>query len=228
MKLTWFGHSAVELYDGKNRLWVDPFFTDKAPDWRSLQSPDLILVTHDHADHVGDALDIVDASDASLLAIADICYHWTAEGVPADKILFGGNGMNIGGTVAFNDVQITMTQAFHSSPHGVPVGFIVRFADGFTVYHAGDTGLFSDMSLLGERYDINVAILPMGGHFTMDSHDAAKACALLKAKNVLPIHYGTFPILAQDTNEFAQVLNTVSPKTKMINLMIGESSDIVK
>lgn len=216
MKITWFGHSTFELFDGKTRIWIDPFFTGNpfAPNWEDLELPDLILVSHDHGDHVGDALAIAEKSNAQLGAIADICYHWTAQGVPADKILFGGNGYNIGGTVCFNDIKIHVTQAIHSSGHGVPVGYVLTFADGTTIYHAGDTALFSDMALIAERHTIDLALLPIGDHFTMDSYDAAKACAYLEAKAVCPMHYATFPILTQDANQFEEHLKTFSPDTK--------------
>lgn len=225
MEIKWFGHSAFELVSNNTRIWIDPFFTgnSSAGDWNNNTSPDLILITHDHADHLGDTIDILKNSSANVLAIADLCYDLATQGVCTDKILFGGNGMNIGGTVEFNGFKITMTQATHSCNKGTAAGYIIEDMDGFTVYHAGDTGLFGDMCLIAERFDINVALLPIGGHFTMDAIDAAKACGYLEAESVIPMHYATFPVLAQDTVEFQDALKLYADSTKFISLEANQS-----
>ena len=224
MEIKWFGHSAFELVSGNTRIWIDPFFEGNPfiDDWKNHTSPDLILITHDHADHFGDTLSILENTDAKVLAIADVCYDLTAQGVCADKILFGGNGMSIGGTIEFNGLKITMVQALHSCKHGVPTGYIIEDANGFIVYHAGDTGLFSDMCLFAERFDIDVALLPIGGHFTMGAIEAAKACGYLEAKSVIPMHYATFPMLAQDTIEFQAALEKYCDGAKFISLEVNK------
>jgi L-ascorbate metabolism protein UlaG (beta-lactamase superfamily) len=225
MEIKWFGHSNFELFSNDTRIWIDPFFTGNpfAGDWKKNTSPDLLLITHDHADHFGDALNILENSSAKVLAIADICYDLPAQGVSTDKILFGGNGMNIGGTVEFNGFKITMTHALHSCKLGVATGYVIQDPKGFTVYHAGDTGIFGDMCLLAERFNIDVALLPIGGHFTMDAIDAAKACEYLEASSVIPMHYATFPVLAQNTIEFQDALKTYAAKTKFIPLEANKS-----
>lgn len=220
MKITWLGHSAFELSSHNTKILIDPFFTGNplCGDTKDYVNPDLLLVTHDHGDHLGDTIEIMKNGKTQLLAIADLCYHLAGQGVNAEQIMFGGNGMNIGGTVKFGDFSITMTHALHSTGHGSCVGFIIKDPDGFTVYHAGDTALFGDMALLAERHSIDVALLPIGGHFTMDSLDAAKACHYLEAKNVIAMHYRTFPLLCQDTAEFAKNLQQFSPETKLVFL----------
>lgn len=118
-----------------------------------------------------------------------------------------------------------MTNAVHSAGHGSCVGYIIQDPNGFTVYHAGDTALFGDMALLAERFAIDVALLPIGGHYTMDSLDAAKACSYLEAKNVIPMHYKTFPVLCQDTLEFSKQLAHYSEHTNLISLNPQESAE---
>lgn len=225
MRITWLGHSAFELFSHGVKILIDPFFTGNplCGDTKDFVNPDLILVTHDHGDHLGDTVSIMNNGKTKFLGIADLCHYIASLGGRADQILFGGSGMNIGGTVKFDDFSITMTQAFHSTGHGSCVGFIIKDPGGFTVYHAGDTGLFGDMALLAERHAIDVALLPIGGHFTMDSLDAAKACSYLEAKNVIPMHYKTFPVLCQDTGDFAKYLMQYSRDTKLIPLTPNES-----
>ena len=229
MKITWFGHSAFALEANNIKILIDPFFTGNplCGEIKDFLQPDLILVTHDHGDHIGDTVEILKNGKTQVLAIADICYHLTATGVNSKQVMFGGNGMNIGGTVRFGDFSITMTHAIHSSIHGTPAGFIIQDPSGFTVYHAGDTALFSDMALLAERFSIDLALLPIGGHFTMDAFDAAKACYYLEAKQVIPMHYKTFPVLCQDTVEFKNFIAEFS-KTKVIDINPNETIELGK
>lgn len=228
MKITWLGHSAFELSSHNTKILIDPFFTGNSlcGDTKDFVNPDLILLTHDHGDHLGDTAEIMKNGKTQLLAVADLCFHLAGEGVNQEQIMFGGMGMNVGGTVKFGEFSITMVRADHSTPHGVPVGYIITDPSGFTVYHAGDTALFSDMALFSERFSIDLALLPIGGHFTMDSLDAAKACHYLEAKNVIPMHYKTFPVLCQDTAEFAKYLEQYSGETKLIRINPNESVEL--
>lgn len=208
LSVTWYSHANFLLeYDGV-RILIDPFFTGnpQAPCTADEIAPvDAVLVTHDHGDHVGDAVALCAKHNAPLVTIVGTAEKLQQQGVPADCIA-NGIGMNIGGTLEIKGVKITMTQAFHSSESGAPTGFILRFPDGTTVYHAGDTGIFSSMQLFGELYSIDVAMLPIGGVFTMDPLQAAKACELLGCSTVIPMHWGTFPVLEQNTEHFAQAL----------------------
>ena len=136
-----------------------------------------------------------------------------------------GIGGNIDGTLEVCGAKFTFTQAFHSAKHGSPVGFVIEMPGGHTVYHAGDTGLFGDMTLIAERFQLDVAMLPIGGVFTMDGPLAAKAAAMLKARAAMPIHYATFPILAQDASAFTEALAQKAPDCKALVLEPCQSVD---
>lgn len=209
ISLTWYGHSCFRIDTDAASIVIDPFFAPGSPfGWKDLGKVDLVLVTHDHGDHVGDTVQICQATGANLGAIVGTAGRLLTEGVPQAQILVG-SGFNIGGTVQFKDVAITMTQAFHSSESGAPVGYILRLADKLTVYHAGDTGIFSSMATLGQIYGIDMALLPIGGVYTMDALQAANAAKLLGCPRVIPMHWGTFPVLAQSPDEFIRQLKMV-------------------
>lgn len=224
--IAWHGHSNFQIqYDGPEgsaNIIIDPFFGPTADTtWDKIAEPDLILVTHDHGDHVGNTVELSQKfPNAMVASVVGTAESLVARGVPASQIL-NGIGFNIGGTVAHKGVSITMTQAFHSSETGVPVGYIVTMPNGYTIYHAGDTGIFASMETLGKLYDIDMALLPIGGVFTMDAKQAAMACALLQAKAVTPMHFGTFPVLAQDTKAFAEQLALHAPECQLIEKAIG-------
>lgn len=205
--LTWHGHSAFAITTPRHSILIDPWF-DGNPSAKvtsdTIQA-DLVLVTHDHGDHVGQALEICKRTGASLGCIVELAAKLKAQGLP-DKQVLNGIGFNIGGTVAHEDVSVTMTQATHSCESGVPVGFIIRLEDGYTIYHAGDTGIFSSMALWGKLYKIDLALLPIGGTFTMDAAQAAMATMMLRARKVVPMHWGSFPVLAQNCDQFQKEL----------------------
>ena len=221
--LTWYGHACFRIDTGDATLIIDPFITGNptAPlAAADIDTCDAVLITHDHGDHVGDAVDICRRTGANLVAVVGTAGKLQAAGIPAEQIV-GGVGMNIGGTVQVAGVGATMTQAFHSTESGTPTGYILHLPGGVTVYHAGDTGIFSSMGLWGQLYDIDYALLPIGGHFTMDPRQAALACSLLDCANVVPMHWGTFPILEQNTQTLAQALAEFSPDTTLQTLEIG-------
>ncbi len=227
VSITWHGQSNIQASGGGVTLLVDPFFEGNpccSLNWSQIPKPDAVLVTHDHHDHVGQAVEICRATGAMLCCVVGTAQKLLDAGLPP-KQLANGIGFNIGGTVVIKGTAITMTQAFHSSESGVPTGFIVRMPNGFTFYHAGDTGIFGSMALLGELYPLDLAILPVGGVFTMDARQAATACGLLKARAVLPIHWGTFPALAQSTDDFQRELGTRAPACRFIPLRPGGSVD---
>ncbi|GHU91713.1 UPF0173 metal-dependent hydrolase [Deltaproteobacteria bacterium] len=208
--ITWYGHSAFKISSPAAAVLVDPFFTPVSGVTAETVGPaDIVLVTHDHADHVGDAVAVCRNTGALLGTIVGTADKLTqAAGIP-EHLLLNGIGFNIGGTVEHKGVSVTMTQAYHSSASGAPCGYIITMPDGLTVYHAGDTCIFSGMKLWGNLYAIDVALLPIGGVFTMDARQAALACRLLQCKTVVPMHWGTFPVLAQSAADFRTALDAL-------------------
>jgi L-ascorbate metabolism protein UlaG (beta-lactamase superfamily) len=204
---TWYGHACVEVRTpGDKVVLVDPWFgnplSPKSAD--AVDRCDVLLVTHGHGDHMGEALGIASRTRAYWPAIHE-CSLWIGPNcsADADHII----GMNKGGTIEVEGLKVTMTSADHSAGDwnandgvpmylGEPVGFVVEVENGFRFYHAGDTAVFGDMRLIGDLYEPDLAILPIGGHYTMGPREAALAIELLGVQDVLPIHYGTFPLLA--------------------------------
>ncbi|MGE4504127.1 MAG: metal-dependent hydrolase [Desulfovibrionaceae bacterium] len=225
MQITWFGHSNFRIdFDGKS-LFIDPFFegNPSAPiGYDKAGRADLVLVTHDHGDHVGQAVELAREGGAPLVGVFDTVQKLAGLGLPAEF----GVGMNIGGTVEQLGIRIKMVQAMHSSASGAATGYILTFPSGFTLYHAGDTGLFQSMALFAEFHDIDLALLPVGGWFTMDPEQAAYACKLLRCKRTIPMHWGTFPILEQNTDGYAAALQKHAPGTELLVLEPGKPTEI--
>jgi L-ascorbate metabolism protein UlaG (beta-lactamase superfamily) len=222
--LTWYGHANFRIDTGSATILVDPFFEGNptAPvGAAAVTACDAVLVTHDHGDHVGAAVDICQRTGATLVAIVGTAARLQQAGVPAAQIV-GGIGMNIGGSTEIAGVRITMTQAFHSSESGAPTGYILTLPGGYTIYHAGDTGIFASMQTWGRLHAIDLALLPIGGFFTMDPRQAALACQLLRCKAVLPMHWGTFPVLEKNTAAFAAALAEFAPETALVQAAIGQ------
>lgn len=215
--ITWFGHACVRIdTPGGKVVLIDPWFGNPLSPIGAdrVDRCDVLLVTHGHGDHLGDAVAL-----ASRLRPAWPCIHemslWLARRLPGGSD--AATGMNKGGTVEVAGLRITMTRAEHSAGDwnasgettlylGEPAGFVVEMENGFRIYHAGDTAVFGDMSLIGELYRPDLAILPIGGHFTMGPREAAKAVELLGVRHVMPIHYGTFPILAGTPDQLRAAL----------------------
>lgn len=225
-KITWFGHSAFKIESKGARVLIDPFFAPGTGfNWRDAGEADLVLVTHDHGDHVGDAIAICKQCGAMLGAIVGTAEALVRRGLPAELIL-NGIGFNIGGSLTHKGITAVMTQAFHSSDTGMPAGYIVKMPDGARIYHAGDTGIFASMELLGKLYPLDAALLPIGGVFTMDSLQAAHAARLLGARRAVPMHFGTFPVLEPDANRFASLLPDIAPSCQCCAMQKGETMEI--
>jgi L-ascorbate metabolism protein UlaG (beta-lactamase superfamily) len=200
--IRFLGHACFELSDGDTRVLVDPFLTGnpKAAVEASEVEPTHIFLTHGHADHWGDVVDIAKRTGAQCVAIAEIAGELGDHGVE------NTTDPNIGGTVEFEGGWVRLVPAWHTSttPGGtvtIPAGMVINLG-GKTVYHLGDTALFSDLRLVGERDQLDAALMCIGGHYTMDRHDAVVACELIGARTVIPCHYNTFPAIETDAQAF--------------------------
>jgi L-ascorbate metabolism protein UlaG (beta-lactamase superfamily) len=201
-QLTWLGHASFRLdTPGGTRLYVDPWLTGNPSCPEDEQNPervDLIAVTHGHDDHVGDTVRLHEQFGCPVVAQVEVRKWLTGQGVANDGM---AHSVNKGGTVAVGDVRLTLTSANHSSSAhdgtylGEPCGYVVRPAEGPTIYFAGDTNVFGDMALIARIYKPAVAVIPIGDHFTMGPEEAAVALELLRVERCVPCHYGTFPLL---------------------------------
>jgi L-ascorbate metabolism protein UlaG (beta-lactamase superfamily) len=211
-QLTWLGHSAFRVdTPGGKRIYVDPFLTGnpKCPEnERTPERVDLITLTHGHMDHVGDTVELAKRFECPVVALVELRDWLTMkhELPEADE-----HSPNKGGTVKLDGISITLTEAIHSSSWvdltylGEPAGLVVQLEDGFKLYFAGDTGVFGDMSLIGRLYSPDVAIIPIGDHFTMGPREAALALELLGVARCVPCHYGTFGLLTGTPEELRRL-----------------------
>ena len=232
-KLTYYGHAAFELVVDGKKVLIDPWLTNpKSPiKPADVKDVNLVLITHSHFDHVGDAVEILaNNPNARLVAVYEVADMVAGElakklGVSKDELFNSGRvvGANIGGPVNLQDLglKVAFTPATHSGV-GVAAGVVVLGKEG-RVYHAGDTGVTMDMRLVGEIYKPHIALLPIGGHFTMDPVEAAKAVELVRPLVAIPMHYGTFPILYGNPDDFKRLVEDKCLPTKVVILNPGES-----
>ena len=202
MDIRFLGHACFELSEGGTRVLIDPFLSQNpvaaaAPD---EVEPTHLFLTHGHFDHIGDTVDIAKRTGAQCVAIVELAGELQGDGVEAVA------DPNLGGTIEFEGGWVRLVPALHTAvtPKGtahMPAGLVISLG-GKVVYHLGDTALFSDLALPARRDPIDVAIVPIGGHYTMDRHDAAVACELLGASTVIPCHYDTFPPIETDSEAF--------------------------
>ncbi|MDI2586145.1 metal-dependent hydrolase [Psychrobacillus sp. NEAU-3TGS] len=212
MNISYHGHSVVKIQTNTHTILIDPFINGNGQTDLEVSevTADVILLTHGHNDHVGDTVEIAKRSDALVVAPFELAEFIESQGVKV-------HAMGIGGSREFEFGTVKFTQAFHSSSYtkedgqsvytGMPAGILLT-VEGATIYHAGDTSLFGDMKLIGDRNNIKVAFLPIGDNFTMGPEDAAYAVELLKPEIVVPIHYNTFPPIKQDPNKFKELVKS--------------------
>jgi len=222
VEIRFLGHACFELTEGDTRVLVDPFLTGnpKAAVEAGDVNPTHVFLTHGHADHIGDTVDIAKRTGAQTVAIVELANELGESGV--ENVV----DPNIGGTVEFEGGWVRLTPAWHTavSPNGTahtPAGLVINVG-GKTVYHVGDTALFSDLALPGKRDSIDVALMCIGGHYTMDRHDGVDAAELVGAETVIPCHYDTFPPIETDAEAFKSDVESRT-SSKVAILQPGET-----
>jgi L-ascorbate metabolism protein UlaG (beta-lactamase superfamily) len=237
MEILYHGHSCFELSEGETRVLVDPFLKPNNPKAEASAEdvePTHIAISHGHIDHMADALPVAQRTGAHCVAICEVV-NWLVE-----RGVQNTSDPNLGGTVEFDWGYVAVVPAWHTSTiagseeapysaeHGTPTGsaagLLIKLG-GTTVYHAGDTCLFSDMKLIAERSPVDVALLPIGGHYTMDRRDAVVAAEFVGAGTVIPMHYNTFPPIETDADAFKSEVESQT-SSKVVVLAPGESHSV--
>ena len=227
VQIKFHGHACFELVSDKYRLLIDPWFKDNplavvGPD---QVAADYILVSHGHYDHFGDAVPIAKRTGATIIGVAELATYCSRQGAKA-------HGMHIGGSHAFPFGKVQLTPAWHGSSLldkdnlylGNPCGFVIE-SEGKYIYHAGDTGLFGDMGLIGSKYALDVALLPIGDNYVMGPEDALQAVKYLQPKTVVPMHYNTFDLIRQDAGAFKKEVES-NTASRCLILEPGQSIEI--
>ncbi len=233
VEITWLGHATFLFeYDG-NKILLDPWLAGnpKCPQEYHDLEPDLVLITHGHSDHIGDVFSVAERSQAQFVGIFDLTSWLATKGIDGERLV----GMNKGGTVDLDDfgVSVTMVDAHHSSSFadengrpiylGEPAGYVIEFDSGLSVYAAGDTCLFGDMEWIAELYAPDLAILPIGDHFTMDPVQAAYAAELTGVEAVIPCHWGTFPLLTGTPEDLEEELEALEVDVDVLAMEPGQT-----
>ncbi len=225
MRLKYFGHSAFMITTDQGKtLFIDPFISGNPLAKEGIENlkADYILLTHAHADHFGDTLKLANKKYTTIICVFELAGYLEEAG-------YKTHGMQIGGSYDFEFGRVKLTPATHGTMcpdgryGGLAAGFIITLEGGKTIYHAGDTGLFGDLKLIGELNDIDYFLVPIGGNFTMDIQDAALATSWINPKYAIPMHYNTFPVIKADPNQFK---NQVEAELG-IKVIVLESSETI-
>lgn len=231
-KLTWLGHATFLIENDGKKILIDPWLNGNpsCPEAYHSLKPDLVLITHGHGDHIGNVFDVAKSSDASFFGIFDLTTWLGLKGIDESRLV----GANKGGTVRFDDfgLSVTLTDARHSSGFvedgevvylGEACGLVLNFDDGPTIYHAGDTCLFGDMEWIGKLWSPDIAILPIGDHFTMDPLQGAWATKLVGASTVIGCHWGTFGLLSGTPAQLSDKLAEIGCDAEVVAMEPGQT-----
>jgi L-ascorbate metabolism protein UlaG (beta-lactamase superfamily) len=229
VSFTWLGHGSWKARSAKGKeVLIDPWVMNNPvtpAHLKTVDKCDLMLITHAHFDHIGDALEIARKTKPKIITIAELGMWLGSKGVDGDSIIAG----NKGGTLEVDGIKVTLVHAEHSCGisdngqvlyGGEPCGLVIEFENGYTIYFAGDTDVFGDMALIGELSKIDAAFLPIGDFYTMGPHRAAKAVELLGVKTVVPMHFATFPVL---TGRPSQLQELVGKGVKVLDIKPGDT-----
>jgi L-ascorbate metabolism protein UlaG (beta-lactamase superfamily) len=229
VSFTWLGHGTWKARSAKGKeVLIDPWVMNNPvtpAHLKTVDKCDLMLITHAHFDHIGDALEIARKTKPKIITIAELGMWLGSKGVDGDSIIAG----NKGGTLEVDGIKVTLVHAEHSCGisdngqvlyGGEPCGLVIEFENGYTIYFAGDTDVFGDMALIGELSKIDAAFLPIGDFYTMGPHRAAKAVELLGVKTVVPMHFATFPVL---TGRPSQLQELVGKGVKVLDIKPGDT-----
>jgi L-ascorbate metabolism protein UlaG (beta-lactamase superfamily) len=230
VQVTWLGHATFLIATpGGQQVVVDPWVTNNPStpaNKKSFEKLDVMLCTHGHGDHIGDAVELARKHNSKIVGIYELCAWMQSKGAKQTS------PMNKGGTQAVGDIKVTMVHAHHSAGiedggqfiyGGDPCGYVITFDNGLKIYHAGDTNVFGDMEIIRDLYHPDLVMLPIGDRFTMGPKEAAYACRLLEPKAVIPMHWGTFPLLTGTPAEFTHELKGSGLGVEVITMKPGET-----